>query len=416
MKIIVMGAGVVGISTAWYLAQQGHEVQVLERQPDAALETSFANGGQISVSHAEPWASPATPLTVLRWLGREDAPLLLRLRRDPALWRWCGQFLRECTARRHARNCRAIIQLALYSRACLQQLNRQLGDALAYDRLQRGILHIYTDAATYRAGQQAASLQSGFGGLRQALDAAQCLRLEPALQPVAPRLLGGDYAAQDESGDAHLFTRQLAAQCRLAGVRLLYGQSIARLERRQGRVSAVITADGQHHVADAYVLALGSHGPALLRPHGIRLPVYPVKGYSATFELSADSIAPQVSLIDDEYKIVFSRLGQRLRVAGTAEFTGFDTWLNPVRCALLERRCKALFPELNAVGAPEFWAGLRPVTPTAVPMIGRMGFDNLWLNTGHGTLGWTLACGSAAALGDLISGCRPALDFPFIAG
>ena len=414
MKIMVMGAGVVGISTAWYLARQGHEVSVIDRQPDAALETSFANGGQISVSHAEPWASPSTPWKVLRWLGQEDAPLLLRLRRDPALWRWCWQFLRECSMERHARNCRAIIQLALHSRACLQQLNQQLGNVLAYDRLLRGILHIYTDAEVYRAGLQAASLQSGFGGLRHAVDAEECLRLEPALQAMASRLLGGDYAEQDESGDAHRFTQQLAAQCRLAGVHLLYGQTVARLEQRQGRVTAIITEEGVHHVADAFVLALGSHAPALLHPHGIKLPVYPVKGYSATFELTADSIAPQVSLIDDEYKIVFSRFGQRLRVAGTAELTGFDTTLNPVRCDLLVRRSKALFPQLNEAGPPTFWTGLRPVTPSAVPLIGRMGFDNLWLNTGHGTLGWTLACGSAAVLSDLIDGRRPALDFPFV--
>ncbi|BAK76454.1 D-amino-acid dehydrogenase [Pseudogulbenkiania sp. NH8B] len=413
MKIIVLGAGVVGVTSAWYLSRQGHDVSVIERQPEPALETSFANGGQISVSHAEPWANPHAPLKALRWLGKEDAPLLFRLRADPALLGWTLRFLRECRADRYKQNMRHVVALALYSRQCLKQLGSELA-GLQYDRLERGILHVYTDHAEYAKGIQAARLLGEFGCERRPVSAEQCLELEPALAPLGERLVGGDFAADDESGDARQFTRQLAEHCRRAGVQFAFGQPLARLETEQGRIAAAVTADGQRHVADAYVVALGSYGPALLRPLGISLQVYPVKGYSATFALSESSVAPTVSLIDDEYKIVFSRLGNRLRVAGTAEIAGFNHDPNPIRCDLLVRRTRELFPELNDQGEPEFWSGLRPVTPSAVPFIGRLRYPNLWVNTGHGTLGWTMACGSAAALSSLMGGRQPPVDFPFL--
>ncbi|TCP10573.1 D-amino-acid dehydrogenase [Crenobacter luteus] len=411
MRIIVLGAGVVGVASAWYLSRNGHEVTVIDRRDAPARETSFANGGQISVSHAEPWANPHTPLKALRWLGKEDAPLLFRLRADPRLLGWTLRFLRECTPGRTRENIRRIVELALYSRRCLGELRREL--SLDYDQLQRGILHVYTDRNEFDRATRAAAVLREHGCDRRAVSADECVKIEPALALARDRLVGGDYTPEDESGDARRFTEGLAGHCRRAGVEFELGQAALRIEAEGGRIAAVVTADGRRHVADAYVVALGSYSPLLLAPLGVSLPVYPAKGYSATIPLSDDSVAPTVSLTDDGHKLVFSRLGQRLRVAGTAEFTGFDLGLNPIRCDALIHRTRMLFPDLNPDGPPQFWCGLRPVMPSGVPAIGRLGYPNLWVNTGHGTLGWTMACGSGAALAELVDGRAPPLDFPF---
>lgn len=401
MQVIVLGAGVVGVTSAWFLTQAGHQVTVIDRQPGAALETSFANGGQISVSHAEPWANPGVLPKALKWLGQEDAPLLLRWQRDPALWRWLLQFLCQCPPGATRRNIRRIVGLALYSRQQLQALRAACG--IDYAHRERGILHLYTDPAEYARAQVAAQIISALGCERRVVDVAECLRIEPALTAAAPLLVGGDYTAGDESGDAHRFTTALAQQCAAAGVRFAYSTPIDRLCAAGDRLEGV-QCGAQRFRADAYVLALGSYSPLLCAPLGLRLPVVPAKGYSATLQLGADSTAPEVSLTDDERKIVISRLGQRLRIAGTAEFCGYDLSLNPVRCQALTRRAAQLFPQLNPVGEPEYWCGLRPATPGNVPLLGPTRYRNLWLNTGHGTLGWTLSCGSAAVLAAQISG------------
>lgn len=413
MKVVVLGAGVVGVASAWFLARAGHEVVVIDRQPGAGLETSFANGGQISVSHAEPWANPHVLPKALKWLGREDAPLLFRLRWDPALFRWALRFLAECTPARTRANIRDIVAMALYSRQQLALLRQETG--IQYDQLTRGILHFYTDENEFVAASQAATLMREFGCNRRSLTADECVAIEPSLTAARPLLVGGDYEAADESGDAHIFTRELAALAAAKGVSFRYGLTVDRIETEGGEVRAVI-AGGERIMADAYLLACGSWSPALLAPLGIRLPIYPAKGYSATLSLSDASVAPTVSLTDDGHKIVFSRLGQRLRIAGTAEFNGYNIELNAVRSAALMRRAAQLFPELQAVGEPEFWCGLRPATPSNVPLIGRTRIPNLWVNSGHGTLGWTMACGSGATIADLISGRRPELDstFPFL--
>ena len=410
MRVLVLGAGVVGVASAWYLNRAGHEVTVVDRQPGAGLETSFANGGQISVSHAEPWANPHVLPKVIKWLGREDAPLLFRLRFDAALFRWGLSFLAECSPARTRRNIHDIVAMALYSRQQLGLLRQETG--IAYDQLQRGILHFYTDQRDFEAATGAAALMREFGCERNVVDADECVRIEPALAAARDHLVGGDYTAADESGDAHKFTRELATLAAASGVAFRLGASIQRIDAAGGEVSGVVV-DGERLQADAYVVACGSWSASLLAPLGIRLPVYPAKGYSATLPLSADSIAPSVSLTDDGYKIVFSRLGERLRIAGTAEFNGYNTDLNSVRCAALMRRASLLFPELRPAGPPEFWCGLRPATPSNVPCIGRTRLGKLWVNTGHGTLGWTMACGSGAALADLVSGRKPEPDFPF---
>lgn len=417
MKILVLGAGLLGTSSAWYLRAAGHDVTVIDRQPAAGLETSFANGGQISVSHAEPWANPHVLPRLLKWLGRRDAPLLWHWRADPAQWAWGLRFLRECLPGRTQANIAAILGLALYSRERLQLLRAELG--LEYDQLQRGILHIYTDHDELAAAMKAAHLMARYGLDREILDAQACLVIEPALAGAGSLLVGGDYTASDESGDAWRFTQALAARAAAAGVVFRHGVHVDRIATGGGRVAGVLVhdADGASlETADAYVLALGSYSPLLLRPLGLSLPICPAKGYSATLTLADEASAPSVSITDDERKLVFSRLGNRLRVAGTAEFNGYDLTLDPVRCQALIDRTRQLFPDLQIIGEPEFWCGLRPATPSNVPYIGRSRLPNLWLNTGHGTLGWTMACGSGAALADLVDGRRPVPEFPFLRG
>jgi D-amino-acid dehydrogenase len=415
MKIIVMGAGVVGTASAWYLARAGHDVTVFDRESAAGMQTSYANGGQISVSHAEPWANPGAPFKVLQWLGREDAPLLFRLRADPRQWVWGLRFMFECLPRRARANTEQAFSLALYSRGELQALRRETG--IAYDQQTRGILHFYTDGAEFAHGRARAELLARRGFDIAVKTPQECAGIEPALAQGASRIVGGVYCASDESGDAHKFTQALAGLTAARGVRFYYGAQIKRFLTGAGGLAGVAVSIGAREEvfkADAYVLALGSYSTLLAAGLGLSIPVYPLKGYSITLPLAPDAIAPQVSLSDDEHKIVFSRLGERLRAAGTAELTGYDTSINRVRCEAILRRALELFPQAGDPAKAEFWAGLRPATPNNLPLIGRTRYANLFLNTGHGTLGWTMACGSGRALADLISGRRPEVDFRFL--
>ncbi|MFZ2988392.1 D-amino acid dehydrogenase [Ideonella sp.] len=419
MKVIVMGAGVIGVSTAWYLSQAGHEVTVLERNAGAARETSFGNGGQISVSHAEPWANPSAPLKLLKWLGREDAPLLFRLRADPAQWRWGLKFLMECPAARSTRNMIQLLNLGTYSRDSLQALRAETG--IEYDHLSKGILHYYTSAKEFELAVEPARIMRELGCEREVVSTAEVLRLEPAMAHIAPQLAGATYTSADESGDVHLFTTRLAALAAARGAQFRYGVRMQALRCAGGEMNGVEIAneDGRYEVlqADAYVLAAGSFSPQLARTAGLTLDIYPAKGYSATLPVLDASKAPSVSLTDDEYKLVFSRFpsasGDRLRIAGTAELNGYDLALNPVRCEAIVRRTLEVFPGVSRPELASFWCGLRPATPGNVPYIGRSKVAKLFLNTGHGTLGWTHGCGSGRALAGLISGQKPELDFAF---
>lgn len=409
MRIVVLGAGLIGVATAWFLAEDGHEVIVVERQPGPARETSFANGGQISVSHAEPWANPGTPVKVFKWLGREDSPLLWRLRADTAQWAWGLRFLRECTPGRTRDNIRAILALAIDSRARLKALRRELG--LDYDCLERGILHYYTDAAEFEHALPQAEFMRQFGCDRVVKSAAECFAIEPALAHSTIPIVGGTYTVDDESGDAQRFTALLAERCKARGVSFRYDRAVAGIEQNGNRFTAVRLDNGERVTADACVVALGSYSPLLLHPLGIRIPVYPAKGYSITIPLSEGAPAPTVSLTDDEAKVVISRLGQHLRVAGTAEFTGYDTQINPARVVPLLRRVRQIFPQIDfRDDAVEPWTGLRPATPSNVPLIGSTPVDGLFVNTGHGTLGWTLAVGSGRLLADQIAGRVTTID------
>ncbi len=414
MHLTVLGAGVVGVTTAWYLRQAGHDVTVLERRGGPAQETSFANGGQVAVSYARPWANPQAPAKVLRWLFQQDAPLRFHPRRDLDQWRWGLKFLRECLPARTRHNITQIVRLGLYSQECLRELREVI--ALDYAQRQRGILHFYTDEKEFNSAIQPVPLMQKLGCTRHIVDPAQALRIEPALKNLTPRLVGATYTPDDESGDAHAFTRQLARHCEAAGVHFRYDTRILSFDREQDRIRGVrVIEQGQHRLitSDAYVLCLGSYSELLARPVGIRLNIYPAKGYSVTAPVRNEEGAYTASLTDDEYKLVYSRLGDRLRIAGMAELAGYDPGLDHSRCQSIVRRASECFPDGAHWDQAEFWAGLRPSTPSNVPCIGRTRYPNLFLNTGHGTLGWTHSCGSAAAIADIVSGRDPRVVFAF---
>jgi D-amino-acid dehydrogenase len=416
MKVAVLGAGVVGTASAWYLARAGHEVMVVDRQPDAGLETSFANGGQISVGHSEPWANPGAPLRVVRWLGREDAPLRFRPQAELAQWTWGARFLFECLPGRARRNTAHAFRLSLYSREMLNELRCETG--IEYDQATRGILQFFTDRGEFERARRSAHWLRAQGLDTMPQTPEECVALEPALAHARDAIVGGIYTADDESGDAHLFTSRLAALAGSAGVSFRYNVSVCRIEVDSTRVARVVIDDEagieESLRADAYVMALGSYSPLLLRRIGVRVPVYPVKGYSITLPLRTGDEAPRMSLTDDMYRLVYSRFGERLRVAGTAELSGYNTELSEPRCQALLRRTFELFPRAGRADEAQFWTGLRPATPSNLPCIGHTRYANLYLNTGHGTLGWTMACGSGRALADMVSGRRPEPDFPFL--
>ena len=418
--VVVLGAGIIGVSTAWHLLQQGHRVTVVDRQSDAAMETSFANGAQISVSFCEPWANAGAPFKVAKWLLRDDSPLLFRPRLDPHQWRWGLSFLGQCSDAAFERNVRQLVALGRYSHESLKGVVAATG--IQYERLERGILHFFSSEADFQAGAAASELMRRFGVDRRVLDRAEVLKVEPALAAFGPHIHGGTFTPSDESGDARVFTQQLVQRCQALGAEFRFDTDVEGLDTAGGQVSGVRlrhrpTGQRSALVGEQYVAAMGSYTAPLLRPLGIWLNIYPAKGYSATMTLKRPQDASVVSLLDDTRKIAISRLGHQIRVAGTAELAGFDTALDgPTarkRCAALVQRYDELFPGVADTSAPNFWTGLRPSTPTNIPYIGRSKVANLWLNAGHGTLGWTHGAGSGQALAELISGLRPALSFGF---
>ena len=416
MKVVVMGSGIIGVSTAWWLRQAGHDVVVIDREPGAAQETSRANGGQISVSYAEPWANPQAPLKLLKWLVTDNAPMVFRPQADWRQWAWGLAFLRECFPKRVPKNIRAMVSLAEYSLKTLRSMREELG--IEYQHLSRGILNIYRDPEQFEASQMAASYMRDFGVDRRIVSVDEVLAIEPALAPAINDIVGGDYTADDESGDIHLFTQALARKAHDAGVQFMYSTQINRLTAEGGQVTGVEVIDPegvfQEVKGDAYVAALGAYTPHLVNPLGVSCLVYPAKGYSATFKVTNPDAAPMVSLTDSEHKVVFSRLGDTLRMAGTAELGGYSRALNTKRCQSMVSLAKGLFPSALDFDNVKFWSGLRPSTPSNVPLIGQTKVSNLYLNTGHGTLGWTMGAGSGRVLADIISGQKPEPDFPFL--
>jgi D-amino-acid dehydrogenase len=415
MKVLVLGAGVVGVTSAWYLAEAGHDVTVVDRQPGAALETSFANGGQVSASQAQPWSNPSAPRKILKWLGDESAPLLFRPMASLRQWSWGLRFLIECLPARTRDNTVEILRLAIYSGQQLKALRERTG--VRYDHLEKGILQLYYDAEELEGAKAQAALIRRAGLELQVKTTEQVFEIEPVLARSAVRPAGATYAATDESGDAHLYTRNLAELCARRDVQFRYGTHVVSIETSgSGARGARVHTEGHDPetlAADAVLVCLGCQSPFLLEPLGVRMPVYPVKGYSVTIPTEGYDGAPTVCLTDEGHKLAISRLGNRLRVAGTAELDGYDTSINDVRCGSILARARQLFPQGGDFERAQRWAGLRPATPGNVPVIGRTRVPNLFVNTGHGTLGWTLAAGSGRALADLVSGRKPEVAFRF---
>lgn len=405
MKILILGSGLLGVTTAYELGKRGHEVTVLERQAVSGAETSYANGGQLSYSHAEPWANPSVLPKLPSWLTRSDSPLVFRLRADSDMIKWGLKFLRNCTPARAQANCINTLRLGLYSRDKMEALRKDT--ALDFDFAKHGILHIFSSQKDLDHAKRQVDFQAKFGGEERMLTRQECLAMEPSLAYTSRTLIGGIHAHMDESGDAHLFCNALGkVASERYGVKFRYGIHIQELKAENDGIVAVTTDHGDIS-ADAYVLALGSYSPLYLKPLGIDVPIYPMKGYSITLE--ANDACPTTSLTDGTYKVVYSRLGSRMRVAGTAEFAGYDTSINEKRIDPIVRAARELFPKANWNQEIKTWACLRPSTPDGPPILGPTPYRNLFLNTGHGTLGWTQAAGSATIVADFMERKPPAI-------
>jgi D-amino-acid dehydrogenase len=409
--VVVLGAGVIGINSAYWLARAGKNVCVVDRQPAAGLETSFANGGQISVSHAEPWANPSAPLKVLKWLFDGDAPLLFRPRADIHQWLWIARFLVDCLPHRADRHTTEIVRLATESRALLREIRTR--ENLSYDQRTAGILHFYRDEREFAAALPVAELMRRYGCDRVVVDRDKVVEIEPAFADNRDSIVGATYTADDESGDALKYTQALAQVCERMGVTFLYDSRAVALDTNDKGVRSVElrTPAGYRSIAARdIVVSLGSYSPKFLRPYGVSLCIYPAKGYSVTIPIEGSNGAPVTSLTDDQYKLVYSNLGSRLRVAGTAELSGYSLSLNHRRCRAILENARKLFPRAGNFAKPQFWTGLRPTTPSNMPYLGRTrSFRNLWLNTGHGTLGWTMGAGSGKRIADMIDAGEGAL-------
>ncbi|MBC7136954.1 D-amino acid dehydrogenase [Oceanibaculum nanhaiense] len=410
MGIVVLGAGIVGVTTAYRLARDGHKVTVIDRQPGPALEASFANAAQIAAALSGPWAAPGVPGQMLDWMRRADSPMRFRLKADHRQWLWGLRFLAECRRDRFETTFRRMLEFGQYSQTMLAGVKQETG--LAYDQLEKGILKLCTtpetvaDLADFEAILQRAEIPA------RRLSAEEAIALEPALEPVRGRLAACLHLPTDESGDAHLFARGLADRCAALGVDFRYGQDIRDVEMHKGEILSVRTNKGEIG-GELFVLALGSHSPQLARKLGLSLPVYPVKGYSATVPVGGpvgdSNSAPKISLYIAEKKVAMSRLGDRLRIAGMADIAGYDLTLEQPRARQVLEAGLSLFPGIDG-GRAEFWCGLRPLTPDGLPILGSCKVPNLLLNTGHGTYGWTYACGSAQVIADLVAGRTPDHD------
>lgn len=407
MKIAVLGSGVIGTTSAYYLAQAGHEVTVIDRQPEPGLETSYANAGEVSPGYSAPWAGPGIPLKAIKWLLMHHSPLVIRAHTDPAMWRWVLQLLRNCTAARYEINKGRMVRLAEYSRDCLVALRAQTG--LDYDHRTQGTLQLFRTQKQLDAAANDIAVLQRYGVPYELLDPAGCIGAEPALAQVREKFVGALRLPKDETGDCLKFTQGLAQLAQQAGVQFRQGVSIERLQTEGDKLVSVHTSAGEFK-ADAYVLALGSYSPLLLREIGIRIPVYPIKGYSITVPIVDPASAPESTVMDETFKVAITRLGDRIRVGGTAEIAGYDLTLRNARRATLEHSVCDLFPRGGDVAQAEFWTGLRPMTPDGTPIMGPTSYRNLYLNTGHGTLGWTMACGAGRVLADLVSGKHAEID------
>ena len=407
MRVLVLGSGVIGTTSAYYLARQGFEVVVVDRQAGPALETSHANAGQVSPGYASPWAAPGVPLKALKWLFQKHAPLAIRLTGDSNQYLWMAQMLRNCTAARYAVNKERMVRLSEYSRDCLDELRAETG--LSYENRALGTTQLFRTQAQLDAAAKDIAVLEQSGVPYELLDRDGIARVEPALAGVTDILAGALRLPNDQTGDCQLFTNKLAEMAIKLGVEFRFGQDIQRLDHAGDRINGV-WIDGKLETADRYVLALGSYSPQMLKPLGIKAPVYPLKGYSLTVPITDPGMAPTSTILDETYKVAITRFDNRIRVGGMAEIAGFDLSLNPRRRETLEMIVNDLYPRGGDLSQASFWTGLRPATPDGTPIVGATSFRNLFLNTGHGTLGWTMACGSGRLLADLIAKRKPQIS------
>jgi D-amino-acid dehydrogenase len=408
MKIVVLGAGVIGVATAWYLSRDGHEVIVVDRCDGVARETSFANAGLISPGHAYAWASPRAPWILLQSLYRKDTALRYHLRADPRMWAWSLRFLGNCTAERNQHNTLVKLKLCLYSLGLLDTLRRDTG--IAYDEeTNKGCLFLFRDQAHYNTGVANMGVLNDHGAGVRAVSLDAALEMEPALAHMRDKLAGILHSPKDQSGDALVFTERLAEMCRQRGVTFELGRTVKSMETHGDHVIGLVTDRGPVS-GDRYVLALGSYSPLLARPIGVKLPIYPVKGYSLTIPIDGHQGAPTMGGVDEGNLIAFSRLGGKLRLTATADFAGYDTGHTPEDFAKMLRVARELFPDGGAYDKPSYWACLRPMTPDGPPIMSASRYRNLWINSGHGHMGWTMACGAGRIAADLVTDKTPDID------
>ena len=404
MSVLILGSGVVGTTIAYYLAKAGHEVTVLDRQSGPALETSFANAGEVSPGYSAPWAGPGVPLKAIKWLLMHHSPLVIKPMLDPAMWMWGLQMLRNCTEARYRVNKSRMVRLAQYSRDCMQELRADTG--IRYDERTQGTLQLFRTQKQLDAIGKDIEILKQYGVPYQVLDRAGYLQYEPALCHVQEKFVGALRLPGDETGDCFKFTQGMCELAKQHGARFLFNQTIQEICRTGDRVVEVRT-DGGHYSADHYVLALGSYSTSMLKPLQIDIPVYPVKGFSITVPITDSAMAPESTIMDETHKVAVTRLGDRIRVGGTAQLSGYDLTLNSGPRRTLEFVVKDLFPHGGDVAKAEFWTGLRPMTPDGTPILGETRYRNLLLSTGHGTLGWTMAAGTGRVMADLLAGKQP---------
>ena len=407
MKVLVLGSGVIGVTTAYYLAKAGHEVEVVDRQSAPALETSFANAGEISPGYSAPWAGPGVPLKALKWMMMQHSPLVIWPMLEPAMWRWGLMMLANCTHKAYALNKSRMVPIAEYSRDCLKALRAETG--IAYDERTQGTLQLFRTQKQLDSIGGDVSVLSQYGVPFEVLDRQGFCRVEPALKLTQHKFVGALRLPGDETGDCFKFTNRLAEMAKDLGVKFRFDTPIEALQVGGGAITGVFTRAGLLK-ADKVVLALGSHSPLLLEPVGVRIPVYPVKGYSITVPITDAQYAPESTIMDETHKVAVTRLGDRIRVGGTAELSGYSLNLREARRATLNHVVGDLFPQGGDVSKASFWCGLRPMTPDGTPLIGPTPVKDLILATGHGTLGWTMACGTGRVIADMVSGKTPEID------
>jgi D-amino-acid dehydrogenase len=404
MNVLILGSGVIGTTTAYYLARAGHQVTVIDRQPGPALETSYANAGEVSPGYSAPWAGPGVPMKAIQWMLMHHSPLVIWPMLDMAMWRWGAMMLRNCTEARYRINKGRMVRLAEYSRDCLLALRAETG--IQYDARAQGTVQLFRTQKQLDGIGKDVDILKEYQVPFEVLDRAGYCRYEPALSLVKDKFVGALRLPGDETGDCFKFTQNIAKMAAELGVTFRFDTTVQAIEQAGTKVSGVRTSAGTF-TADAYLVAMGSYSPQLVQPLGITLPVYPVKGYSITVPITDAQFAPESTIMDETHKVAVTRLGDRIRVGGTAELAGFSLKLREARRATLNHVVTDLFPKGGDVSKAEFWCGLRPMTPDGTPIVGGTHLSNLYLSTGHGTLGWTMAAGSGRVMADLLSGRTP---------